>query len=625
MSARILVVDDEPDLELLIVQRFRKHVRDGSFSFAFAQDGENALAVLAEDPAIDMVVTDINMPRMDGLTLLGRLLEREDHLATIIVSAYGDMANIRTAMNRGAFDFLTKPIDFGDLETTIAKTLRTLEITRGYQRRQQAAERARAQLSRYFSPSLADRLAETTEDIDLGAQRRDVTSMFTDIAGFTTLAESLDPGLIAPLLNEYLAGMTGIVFDHAGTLVKISGDALNVLFGAPTEQPDHAARGVACAMALDTYAEEFRTRWRAKGVAFGVTRIGVNSGPALVGNFGGGRFFDYNAHGDTINTAARLEAANKQLGTRICVSGSVVERIPDFRGRPGWQCYPPGPPGSPAGVRTSDARAPRRCTDGRLSGCICQDGNRRPDRFARFRRLVGASWQRWACQFPSEAAPGGQNRYSGGTRMTVHGRTRAPRRGGEKPVTAPPDDETADLRRANAALQRQLDEHRAERDAALAREAALAEVLNVINSSPGDPQPVFDAILTKAHGLWSRRRAPGSDDGGLVHAVRVAWLIPKESWMCGYQPTLPCMRRCGGRPLLWRTSTTVTDLPAATEPDRTTSACALSSDVRTSGRFFGAVAQGRGAAGLHQRESHGSPLVHGQRNHPAGDALPGKR
>jgi adenylate cyclase len=334
MSARILVVDDEPDLELLIAQRFRRQVRDGLFSFAFAQDGVNALAMLADDPGIDMVVTDINMPRMDGLTLLGRLLEREDHLATIIVSAYGDMANIRTAMNRGAFDFLTKPIDFADLETTIAKTLRNLEITRNYQRRQQEAERARAQLSRYFSPSLADRLAEATEDIDLGAQRRDVTSMFTDIAGFTTLAENLEPSLIAPPLNEYLTGMTEIVFQHAGTLIKITGDALNVLFGAPTDQPDHAARGVACAMALDAYAQEFRARWRAKGVAFGITRIGLSSGPALVGNFGGGRFFDYNAHGDTINTANRLEAANKQLGTRICVSGSVVERIPEFRGRP---------------------------------------------------------------------------------------------------------------------------------------------------------------------------------------------------------------------------------------------------------------------------------------------------
>ena len=136
------------------------------------------------------------------------------------------------------------------------------------------------------------------------------------------------------MLNEYLTGMTEIVFDHGGTLVKIIGDALNVLFGAPADQPDHAARAVDCALALDAYAEAFRARWRENGVAVGTTRIGVHSGPALVGNFGGGRFFDYTAYGDTINIAARLEAANKQLGTRVCVSGSVVERIADFRGRP---------------------------------------------------------------------------------------------------------------------------------------------------------------------------------------------------------------------------------------------------------------------------------------------------
>ena len=334
MTAHILVVDDEPDLELLITQRFRRQVRDGTYSFAFAQDGVQALAALEQDPAIDMVITDINMPRMDGLTLLAKIQEREDNLATIIVSAYGDMSNIRTAMNRGAFDFVMKPIDFTDLETTIAKTLRNLEITRGYERRQQEAERARTQLARYFSPSLADQLCNATGEIDLGAQRRDITSMFTDIQGFTTLVESLEPSMIAPLLNEYLTGMTEIVFEHGGTLVKIIGDALNVLFGAPAEQPDHAARAVACAMALDAYAEEFRAKCAAQGIAFGITRIGVNTGMALVGSFGGGRFFDYTAYGDTINIAARLEAANKQLGTRVCVSGSVAERIPGFRGRP---------------------------------------------------------------------------------------------------------------------------------------------------------------------------------------------------------------------------------------------------------------------------------------------------
>ena len=116
MTARILVVDDEPDLERLILRRFRRPIRDGEFSFTFADDGVNALAKLDASPDTDMLLCDINMPRMDGLTLLGRLQERAGHLATVIVSAYGDMLNIRTAMNRGAFDFLTKPIDFNLLK-----------------------------------------------------------------------------------------------------------------------------------------------------------------------------------------------------------------------------------------------------------------------------------------------------------------------------------------------------------------------------------------------------------------------------------------------------------------------------------------------------------------------------
>ena len=334
MTARILVVDDEPDLELLIVQRFRRQIREGQFSFAFASDGMDALATLAAAAEFDMVLCDINMPRMDGLTLLGRLQERDDHLATVIVSAYGDMVNIRTAMNRGAFDFITKPIDFADLETTIEKTLRNRAITLGYRRRQQAAERARAQLARYFSPSLVEMLAAEADDIDLGAQRRDITAMFTDVTNFTSLVERLAPATIGPLLNDYFAGMTEIVFDHGGALVKIIGDGMNILFGAPADQPDHAERAVTCALALDVHAEGFRARWRDKGVEIGATRFGIHAGPALVGNFGGGRFFDYTAYGDTINIAARLEAANKQLGTRICVSGSVVERIAGVRGRP---------------------------------------------------------------------------------------------------------------------------------------------------------------------------------------------------------------------------------------------------------------------------------------------------
>jgi adenylate cyclase len=334
MTTRILVVDDEPDLEALVLQKFRHQIRDKTVSFTFAHDGVEALAALKANGDIDLVVTDINMPRMDGLSLLQKLQENEDDIMTVIVSAYGDMTNIRTAMNRGAFDFVTKPIDFSDLETTIAKTIRHIRFLREARERQATAERAYASLSRYFSPNLAQRLAGDTDAVDLEGQRREIATLFTDIASFTALVETLEPSVLGPLLNEYLSGMTDIVFANDGTVAKIVGDALHILFGAPGEQPDHAARAVACALSLDEFAQSFSERWQKKGIAFGVTRIGVHAGPAIVGNFGGGRFFDYTAYGDTINVASRLERANKQLGTRICVSAELAEGVKNFRGRP---------------------------------------------------------------------------------------------------------------------------------------------------------------------------------------------------------------------------------------------------------------------------------------------------
>lgn len=334
MSATILFVDDEPDLEALVLQKFRRQIREGAVKVMFAHDGLEALQTLEQNPGVDVVVSDINMPRMDGLSLLAKLQEAEDkdRKSTVIVSAYGDMSNIRSAMNRGAFDFLTKPIDFGDLETTIDKTLRHVVMLREARFRQAEAERAHASLSRYFSPQVALRLVADSSSMDV--HWREVGTIFTDIAGFTTLVESASPEVLGTLLNEYVEGMTGIVFAHEGTVAKIIGDAIHILFNAPGEQPDYATRAVACAHDLDSWAQEFKRRWKDKGVNFGITRIGVHAGPALVGNFGGSNYFDYTAHGDTINTAARLEAANKHLGTRICVSETIAKAAANFRGRP---------------------------------------------------------------------------------------------------------------------------------------------------------------------------------------------------------------------------------------------------------------------------------------------------
>jgi signal transduction histidine kinase len=149
--SRILVVDDEVDIELLINQQFRHQIRAGEFTFSFARDGEQALTALGTNGGFDLMLLDINMPVMDGLTLLSRLRELQAPIRAIIVSAYSDMSNIRTAMNRGAFDFVTKPIDMADLKMTIRKTLGEIEKQREVERQRLAAEQARSNLSHFLA------------------------------------------------------------------------------------------------------------------------------------------------------------------------------------------------------------------------------------------------------------------------------------------------------------------------------------------------------------------------------------------------------------------------------------------------------------------------------------------
>jgi adenylate cyclase len=186
----------------------------------------------------------------------------------------------------------------------------------------------------YISPKLVEQLVENPAHLRLGGERREISCLFTDLEGFTALVESTPPSAVVPALNAYLDGMIRVAFDYDGTVDKIVGDAVHVIFGAPIADPRHAERAVACARDLDDFAQQFAADRRSEGLPFGGTRIGVNAGIAIVGNFGGTLRFDYTAHGDVINVAARLESANKILGTRIAVSEAVVSRCPGFVGRP---------------------------------------------------------------------------------------------------------------------------------------------------------------------------------------------------------------------------------------------------------------------------------------------------
>ena len=332
--AKILVVDDEPDMEDLILRKFRTAIREGRYDFVFAEDGFDALRVLEAQPDVDIVVTDINMPRMDGLTLLVRLHETSPILKAVIVSAYGDMDNIRTAMNRGAYDFVTKPVNFSDLEITIDKTLADVAVLKDSFKKRSRAERDRACLARYFSPSLIDQMANDPSPLKVGAERKRMSFIATDLAGFTPLVEKSEPSVLVDLINEYFGGIIDIAFKLDGTVDKVVGDGMIIFFGAPVSQAKHAKLALECAMEIDTFATEFALQKRAEGIPLGETRIGVNTGRALVGNFGGKGFVHYTAYGDVVNATARIQDANRYFGTRICVSETTASAVSEFSGLP---------------------------------------------------------------------------------------------------------------------------------------------------------------------------------------------------------------------------------------------------------------------------------------------------
>ena len=196
--------------------------------------------------------------------------------------------------------------------------------------------------SRYVSPNLVTHLIDHPGALELGGTRQQCSFVFTDLAGFTTLMEQMNPADAVGVLNVYLDRMIAIAFSHQGTLDRVVGDAVAIMFSAPLPQADHQRRALACAIEMQRFAQTYEAQLKARGVAFCHTRIGVHSGEVIVGNFGGATIFDYRALGDPVNTASRLEAANKFLGTLVCVSEATLQGCPDAPVRPVGRLVLPG-------------------------------------------------------------------------------------------------------------------------------------------------------------------------------------------------------------------------------------------------------------------------------------------
>ncbi len=304
--AKILVVDDETDLEILIKQKFRKKIRANEYEFVFAYNGVEALEKLKEEKDVDIVLSDINMPQMDGLTLLSHLTEESPLLKSVIVSAYGDMENIRTAMNRGAFDFITKPIDFTDLSLTMEKTLGHVK----YLKETLTAIRENNILKMYVDESVLNFMAD--RDFEQQIRENEIieaTVVFIDITGFTAISEKASPDVVVKLLNSYFDVMVKEILEYDGYVDKFIGDAVMAVFRGDY----HLDRAIDAALAVRNRIDEIPTSAKLKSYKPKVS-IGLSSGEMICGNIGSTSLkrLDYTVIGDTVNTAHRLQSIGKE-------------------------------------------------------------------------------------------------------------------------------------------------------------------------------------------------------------------------------------------------------------------------------------------------------------------------
>ncbi|PSL24232.1 adenylate/guanylate cyclase domain-containing protein [Dyadobacter jiangsuensis] len=320
MKAKILVVDDEADLQLLIKQKFRRQIREQQYEFVFAENGLQALEMLAEHPDVDMVLSDINMPEMDGLTLLVRLGELSPILKSVIVSAYGDMDNIRTAMNRGAFDFLTKPIDFRDLEVTMEKTLQYVAQLKDTLK----AVRENDILRMYVDASVLQFMTqETFEKSLMTSENIEGTVVFMDMCGFTAISEKEQPDRVVKLINKYFDVMVKEIIAQGGHVDKFMGDAVMAVFRGEY----HLDRAVESSLAVRNHINGFKEELSDQSGYFPKVSIGINSGEMVSGNIGSAALkrLDYTVIGDVVNVAQRLQSIAKP--GQVVVPDSAYEKL----------------------------------------------------------------------------------------------------------------------------------------------------------------------------------------------------------------------------------------------------------------------------------------------------------
>ncbi len=330
MEFSILFVDDEIDLSELIKMKFRQQIKAGELNFTFALNGLEALDYLKNNPAVDIMITDINMPGMDGITLLGEVQKYYPHIKSIVVSAYGDMKNIRSSMNLGAFDFLTKPFNFGDFEITLSKTLEAVQTQRENikilhekENSLQKALEEQKQLTRAYEKFIPREFLELLKkksilEIELGDHiQKEMTILFSDIRGFTTLSESISIEENFKFLNSYLSHMVPIVKKNNGFVDKYIGDSIMALFA---NQADDALQAANDMLEILSNYNQGRSRAGYHNIKIG---IGINTGELMLGTLGDTGRMESTVISDAVNLSSRIEQLTKVYDLSLLISNET--------------------------------------------------------------------------------------------------------------------------------------------------------------------------------------------------------------------------------------------------------------------------------------------------------------
>lgn len=315
---KILVADDEKDLEGLIKQKFRRQIRENKYEFYFALNGREALSLIEKHPDISILLSDINMPELDGLSLLSKLSEASSLVKTVMVSAYGDMENIRTAMNRGAFDFVVKPINFVDLELTLEKTIQHVTQIRNTLQ----AIKENNILRMYVDENVLNFMSHQSADTALLVNETvEATVVFFDICSFTSFAEKEPADKVVKLLNRYFDVMVNKIISQGGHVDKFMGDAIMAVFRGDY----HLDRGIEASLAVRKELDELPSI--ADEHFKPEVAIGIKSGEVISGNIGSAnlRRLDYTVIGDVVNTAQRLQS--KAKASQILIDYHDYEQI----------------------------------------------------------------------------------------------------------------------------------------------------------------------------------------------------------------------------------------------------------------------------------------------------------